>query len=292
MITSNGEHGWKQISLGGKRGTISGVTRMNKDGIAWRSSGGNSFSIMGTELAEAQWIRISEVFELRLKTRGGDIHRLVGFKEQDENFLKQFFKENFNVDLTTDKLCTKGWNWGEFKIQDSAVSLFVGEDKAFDIPLSEVAQARIAAKTNEVTLEFHQDDTTSETVETLVEMRLYFPKDEENKSSKDKASKFLTRVLAKADIISASGKGILTFKEVPVLTPRGRYGIEMFPSFMKLNGKSVEYKIKYSNIVRLFQLPKPDGRYQMFVVSLEPPIIQGHTVYPHIVMQIPEQDET
>jgi len=98
--------------------------------------------------------------------------------------------------------------------------------------------------------------------------------------------------LAKADIISASGKGLLTFKEVPVLTPRGRYGIEMFPSFMKFHGKTFDYKIKFSNIVRLFQLPKPDGRYQMFVVSLEPPIRQGHTVYPHIVMQIPEQDET
>jgi structure-specific recognition protein 1 len=122
-------------------------------------------------------------------------------------------------------------------------------------------------------------------------MRLYFPKDEDSQSTKDKASKFLTRVLAKADIISASGKGLVTFSEVPVLTPRGRYGIEMFPSFMKLHGKTFDYKIKYSNIVRLFQLPKPDGRHQMFVVSLEPPIRQGYTVYPHIVMQIPEQDE-
>jgi len=61
---------------------------------------------------------------------------------------------------------------------------------------------------------------------------------------------------------------------------------------MKFHGKTFDYKIKFSNIVRLFQLPKPDGRYQMFVVSLEPPIRQGHAIYPHIVMQIPEQDET
>jgi hypothetical protein len=32
----------------------------------------------------------------------------------------------------------------------------------------------------------------------------------------------------------------------------------MFPSFLKLHGKTYDYKIKYSNIVRLFQLPKPD----------------------------------
>jgi len=65
----------------------------------------------------------------------------------------------------------------------------------------------------------------------------------------------------------------------------------MFPSFMKMHGKTFDYKIKYSNIVRLFQLPKPDGRHQIFVVSLEPPIRQGHTSYPHIVMQISETDE-
>lgn len=62
---------------------------------------------------------------------------------------------------------------------------------------------------------------------------------------------------------------------------------------MRLHGKAVhDYKIQYSSIVRLFQLPKPDQAAMLFVLSLEPPIRQGHTTYPHIVMQLPENEDT
>ncbi len=118
-------------------------------------------------------------------------------------------------------------------------------------------------------------------------------------------------IATRADVIPATGKGILTFEELTVLTPRGRYNVELFPTFMKMHGKTYDYKIKYSNIVRLFLLPKPDKyvalscltyrvdtilinyiqrRHQFFVVSMEPPIRQGHTSYPHIVIQIPENE--
>jgi len=147
---------------------------MNTEGIGWRSKGGQSVSIVGTDLEEVQWLRISKVWQIRLKTKGGTIYKFDGFKDQDGEFFKKFFKDNFGIEMTESKLSTKGWNWGEFKIQDSSLSFYVGEEKAFDIPLTEVAQAGVSAtKSNEVALEFHQDDTTSETVESLVEMRLF-----------------------------------------------------------------------------------------------------------------------
>jgi structure-specific recognition protein 1 len=65
-------------------------------------------------------------------------------------------------------------------------------------------------------------------------------------------------IATRADVIPATGKGIVTFEELTVLTPRGRYDVELFPTFMKMHGKTYDYKIKYSNIVRLFLLPKPD----------------------------------
>jgi hypothetical protein len=74
-------------------------------------------------------------------------------------------------------------------------------------------------------------------------MRLLFPKDENSDASaKEKAQLFLKNVLAKADIVSASGKGLISFSQLPVLTPRGRYDIEMFPSFMRMHGKTFDYK--------------------------------------------------
>jgi structure-specific recognition protein 1 len=102
---------------------------------------------------------------------------------------------------------------------------------------------------------------------------------------------FLEKVLSKADTVSTAGKGILLLGDLPVLTPRGRYSIEMFPSFLRLHGKSYDYKIQYSHISRLFQLPKPDQRYIYFVISVDPPIKQGQTRYPHIVLLF-SKDET
>ena len=59
----------------------------------------------------------------------------------------------------------------------------------------------------------------------------------------------------------------------------------MHPTFMKLHGRTYDYKISYSSISRLFQLPKPDQRHIFFVVSIDPPVKQGQTRYPHLVMQ-------
>jgi len=58
-----------------------------------------------------------------------------------------------------------------------------------------------------------------------------------------------------------------------------------------LHGKTYDYKIKYTSIVRLFQLPKPDRQHMFFVISLEPPIRQGHTSYPHLVLQFREEEK-
>ena len=65
----------------------------------------------------------------------------------------------------------------------------------------------------------------------------------------------------------------------------------MFPTFMKLHGQTYDYKILYTHITRLFQLPKPDGRHVYFVVSLDPPIKQGQTRYPHLVMQFAKEEK-
>lgn len=52
----------------------------------------------------------------------------------------------------------------------------VGDSPAFEIPLVDVAQC--VQQKNEVTLEFHQDDTASSVdSESLVELRFYFPPD-------------------------------------------------------------------------------------------------------------------
>jgi structure-specific recognition protein 1 len=41
--------------------------------------------------------------------------------------------------------------------------------------------------------------------------------------------------------------------------PRGRYDIELFDKYMKLHGKTFDYKCLYTNVSALYLLPKQVG---------------------------------
>ena len=63
--------------------------------------------------------------------------------------------------------------------------------------------------------------------------------------------------------------------------------MEMCDKFMKLHGKSNDYKVLYTNVASLYLLPKHDGSNMVLCVCLEHPLRQGATSYPHIVLQLP-----
>jgi structure-specific recognition protein 1 len=65
----------------------------------------------------------------------------------------------------------------------------------------------------------------------------------------------------------------------------------MFPEFLRLRGKTYDYRIQYSSIVKLFVLPKADEIHVQFVINLEPPIRQGQTRYPYLIMQFAKEEE-
>jgi hypothetical protein len=102
----------------------------------------------------------------------------------------------------------------------------------FEIPLSDVAQATLASK-NDVAIEFHQDDITAGLEhDFLSEIRFYIPPDKTDKKDKEgegekngepeqsAAERFQKRVLAKADVISYAGSGIVVFKDLTLVFPR------------------------------------------------------------------------
>lgn len=65
----------------------------------------------------------------------------------------------------------------------------------------------------------------------------------------------------------------------------------MFQDFLRLRGKSYDYKIMYSSIIKLFLLLKPDEVHVMFVIGLDPPLRQGQTKYPFLVFQFVRDEE-
>lgn len=62
---------------------------------------------------------------------------------------------------------------------------------------------------------------------------------------------------------------------------------------MKLlgNTQAQDYRIQYDSIVRLFVLPKSFTPHTLVVISLDPPIRKGQTFYPHILVQLPTDED-
>ena len=81
------------------------------------------------------------------------------------------------------------------------------------------------------------------------------------------AQAFHDAIKEKAELGEVSGDVIINFEEVLVLTPRGRYDVDMFPEFLRLRGKTYDYKINYEGISKLFLLPK-DDQHVLFIVCL------------------------
>lgn len=88
-----------------------------------------------------------------------------------------------------------------------------------------------------------------------------------------------------ADIQTASeADAICTLTELNCITPRGRYDVKFFTEFVDLHGKTFDYKISYDHILRLFLLPHKDGRQMYFVIAMDPPMKQGNTRYPFLIV--------
>ncbi|KAJ8932779.1 hypothetical protein NQ314_014483 [Rhamnusium bicolor] len=189
------------------------------------------------------------------------------------------------------ELSMKGWNWGTAKFTGSVLSFDIGHSTAFEIPLNHVSQC--TAGKNEITMEFHQNDDAPVS---LMEMRFFIPSNE-LAGDVDPVEAFQQQVMDKASVINVSGDAIAIFREIHyyylnLSFSSGRYDIKIFNTFFQLHGKTFDYKIPMTTVLRLFILPHKDSRQMFFVVSLDPPIKQGQTRYHFLVLLFNQEDET
>ena len=184
--------------------------------------------------------------------------------------LKYFLGNDFTIKYFS----VQGWNWGATSFNGGVLGFEVGKNDAFEIPLSYVSHCTSAK--NEVTLEFANNDDAPVN---LSEIRFHIPTTE-NAGDVDPAETFKEYIVKKAKIgTTSTGDAIAIFQEINCLAPRGRYAIKMYPNFIHLHGKTFDYKIPVSSVMRLFLLPHKDHRQMYFCVNLDPPIKQGQTRY-------------
>ncbi|KAF9910746.1 FACT complex subunit [Lobosporangium transversale] len=276
-----------------------GLLRLAQSGLGWKARKGDGlFTVRDADLKRTTWLRAARNFQLRIQLRDGRIVKFDGFQRDDFEKLRDIIKANYGLQLETKEMSVKGWNWGETDFSNGNLVFSVQNKDMFEIPLNEVINTSLTAK-HEVMIELGTADSEGKEKnrkgDQLVEMRFYVPgskaQDGEGEEESN-ANVFYNLIKNEADIGDAGpGEGIVLFSDILCLTPRGRYDIDMFPTFLRLRGKATDYKIAYTSIIKLFLLPKPDDLHVLFVIGLDPPLRQGQTRYPFLVFQFVREEE-
>ncbi|KAI0480505.1 hypothetical protein GGR56DRAFT_626361 [Xylariaceae sp. FL0804] len=300
----------------------SGKCRFAENGLGWKpSGGGNTFTLDRGDIAAAQWSRAARGHEVKVLKRSSDVVHLHGFQQEDFDRLTKIFKLWYSINLDQKEHALRGWNWGKTEFSKAELVFNVQNKPSFEIPYSEISNTNLAGR-NEVAVEFtasNEDDTgtnghlggargqgkkSGAGKDQLCEMRFYIPgtttrKETEGEEAgsdaeqeeKNAATLFYETLIDKAQIGEVAGDAIATFLEVLHLTPRGRFDIDMYEASFRLRGKTYDYKIQYEAIKKFMVLPKPDELHFMLCIGLDPPLRQGQTRYPFIVMQAKKDEE-
>ncbi|KAF9468632.1 structure-specific recognition protein-domain-containing protein [Collybia nuda] len=290
-----------------------GKFRVAASGMAWKGADSEGVTAMAAgDIKWAQWMRVARNFQLRIGLSNHRKEKFDGFMREDHDKIAALLKTHFGKTLETKDVSFKGWNWGVTDFQGNDLAFMVSDKTAFELPLDRVTNSNMAGRT-EVTLEFSNISSSSKTSsknmgDEMVEIRFHVPgthsklkasgSDGSQKSDVEDndeeevpaAQVFHDMIKDKAEIGQVTGDLILSFEEVLVLTPRGRYDMDMYPEFLRLRGKTYDYKIEYGHISRLFLLPK-DDQHVLFILDLRVPIGQGQTRYQYLVMQFTREEE-
>ncbi|KAK5019976.1 FACT complex subunit [Cryomyces antarcticus] len=294
-------------------------------GLGWKpSGGGETFSLDKGNVISAQWSRAARGYELKVLSRTAGVVQLDGFEQEHFDRVTRSFKQWFSINVEHKEHALRGWNWGKGEFGKAELTFNVQNRPAFEVPYTEISNTNLAGK-NEVAVEFSLPADGEETgtnghfggarargmksggaTDQMVEMRFYIPgtasrkekkedgadeSDGEEGEEQNAANLFYDTLMEKAEIGEVAGDTIATFLDCLHLTPRGRFDIDMYESSFRLRGKTYDYKIQYESIKKFFILPKPDDLHTMITIGLDPPLRQGQTRYPFLVMQFKRDEE-
>lgn len=303
-----------------------GKCRFADSGLGWKPVDGHTFTLDRDQILQGHWSRAARGYEVKVYTRSSGVIQLDGFLEEDFERLAKVFKNWYATTLENKEHSLRGWNWGKAEFGKAELAFNVQNRPAFEIPYSEIINTNLAGK-NEVAVDFslptsgekdgvngHSKGRGSKAGgarDQLVEMRFYIPgtvskkvkkeeedgeqseqgEEDEEAEEQNAAQLFYETLVEKAEIGEVAGDTYATFLDVLHLTPRGRFDIDMYENSFRLRGKTYDYKIQFDAIKKLMLLPKPDDVHYLIVIGLEPPLRQGQTRYPFIVMQFKKDEE-
>ncbi|XP_027909661.1 FACT complex subunit SSRP1-like isoform X2 [Vigna unguiculata] len=253
-------HQFNNITLGGRGGTNPGQMKVYSGGIVWkRQGGGKLIEVDKSDIEGVTFMKVPKTNQLGVQIKDGLYYKFTGFRDQDVASLTNFFQNTCGITVREKQLSVSGRNWGEVDLNGNMLAFMVGSKQAFEVSLADVSQTQLQGK-NDVILEFHVDDTTgANEKDSLMEISFHIPSSNTQFVGDEKtppAEVFRSRIMSMADVGAGGEDAVVTFESIAILTPRGRYIVELHMSFLRLQGQANDFKIQYSSVVRLFLLPK------------------------------------
>lgn len=267
----------------------------------------NPFKINKSNVKKIEWYPTTSGNKLRIRHQNSQVYEFFGFLSSHFDELKSFFSEHYNIQIEKGDTSTKGYNWGELVVEDAMVAFRTAKDKKdseddednaddvangtngtngtksseiFSFGLGDVRNCLSVKNQGELILEMYEDlEDASKFDESLVEVRFSFPMDKISQ-----LSEIQEKIVKQADVISDIGESLVTFSNTPFAAPRGRYNVEIFEKFMRIRGKTYDFKILYRSINMMFLLDDIDGRHVFFVIYLGTPVRQGQKQHFHLVI--------
>ncbi|KAL0248541.1 hypothetical protein GEMRC1_003777 [Eukaryota sp. GEM-RC1] len=272
------------VSVGSK---ILGHVSFSQEHITWRSfSSDTRHRIDSSSVRVAQFIPLRHGFRLKLIADDDNILVLDGFEEKDKLALREFLN-GYGVNLDCPTWSTKGETWGRISLETDCIPFDLDSGRAFELSFNSISNASNPHKT-EVELDFHQDDVGAEAGDDfLCQIKFHVPEGWEGEAASD----IVTTVKEHTKVSVSLSDVVADFSGIAFVTPRGKYDISLFSNYIRLTGKTHSYKVLCDSVSRLFLLPRPDQKAVFFVISLDRPIRQGATSYPHLVATIPPDAE-
>ncbi|ORY90989.1 hypothetical protein BCR43DRAFT_447036 [Syncephalastrum racemosum] len=282
-----------------------GRFRIAANGIGWKASSDKKKVVSPDDLRKLVWMRAARGYQLRVHLKNDEILKFDGFKTDDLEDVKEAVRKFYKLQIEVKEVSVKGWNWGRYDFQGSNLVFNVSNKPMVEFPLGQAIGSNKPSK-NEVAINFVDpgqpapEGVSPKEIDELMDVTFYVPgtvaKDTENDNEEEEEEVnadmvFYDLVKSKLELSQVTTENIVQFQEVLCLTPRGRYNIDMYQDFLRLRGKTYDYKILYNNITRLFLLLKPDDMHVLFVIGLDPPLRQGQTKYPFLVFQFVRDDE-
>ena len=304
----------------GLHGSSIGAFTLDNKGIRWKAALNTdddnvilSKSIPSSNIHSATWTVFGKSGHMRLlknTSQKGDTQtdlRFDGFPPADFDKLSKALSSFYNISLRNLRMSTSGVSFGVTDLENKQLVFkeCVLEDadeegqefepragnEMLSLNLGEISQCVMQGNTkNEIEIQFLESDTVDVHTDQLSSIRFYIPPDPDTdptEVSQTAAELFQDKIMKIAHIRNTAGNAIVQFDENvgTFLTPRGRYNITLYDSFLRMYGPRYDYKIKYDDISRLFLLPRPNEIHKAFVIALDKPIRQGQQRYQMLVWQ-------